>query len=100
MNIHSPLIAILMGTAMMLAGSSSTVLAVDDEVEPEIVEAARKFNESQQYDRNKIVCTKEARTGTRIKATVCRNVAAIARGEEEAKRYLDRMRTSFRPEEQ
>jgi len=93
MNIKTPLSAAAISLALALPPSA--MVYAGDEIEQEVLLAAEKFNAQQKYDGSKVICTREARTGTRIKTTVCRNLSSIARGQYEAKQYLDKMRTTI-----
>lgn len=77
----------------MDATAKSSDDAVDTADEKQVQELAEDYNASQKDERSKVVCKKEAQTGTRFKKTVCRTVATMETDEENAKRSLSRMRT-------
>jgi len=77
----------------LCAGISTTVLA-DDGSQGELNAAADQYNRNKSEVRYKVVCRMEAPIGSRIKRKVCRTVTVIERSSREAKRILDRMRTS------
>jgi hypothetical protein len=75
--------------AMALALNFTNVFA-DDELD----EAADQYNKNKSNDRYKVVCTREAPVGTRIKKKVCRTVAMIEQGQHAAKEALSKLRTN------
>ena len=83
--------------AFALISMDATAKSADDAVntsdEEQVEQLAEDYNDSQKDERSKVVCKKEAQTGTRFKKTVCRTVATMDADQENAKRTLNRMRT-------
>ena len=96
MNRFRPLSVLLAGLTLAFAGPAPLVLAAD-EVEAEIQDKAEAYNDHLTNDRNKLVCKKEAVTGSRIKKTVCRSQASMENSEYQAKRFLDEKKSGIRP---
>lgn len=73
----------------MSIAAPQTTLA-DEELE----EVADQYNRNKSNKRYKVVCRMEAPIGSRIKRKVCRTVATMDRSRTEARRTMDRLRTS------
>ena len=78
---------------MILTGNFMNVVA-EEETEDDLDKAADTYNQKKSNDKYKVVCTREAPVGTRIKKKVCRTIAVMENSQRDAKKAMDRLRTS------
>ncbi len=98
MKMHKLLSLFLFSLALICAGNFTNVLA-EDTPESDLDKSAATYNQKQKNNKNKVVCKKEARVGTRIKKKVCRTVATMEKEAEHGKRFLKRSRVSVGDQE-
>ena len=96
METNKLLTIFLLTLAMLLAGNFAYAAEdddlQDDDLQDDLDNAADLYNKNQSDENYKVVCTREAPVGSRIKKTVCRTVLTIGRSQREARRSLDRVR--------
>ncbi len=112
MKIKQLLLASLMGLAMICAGISTNVLAMEatkeqaeeateerpeQSFEEQVQQLAEAYNLEQEDEESKLICKKESVTGTRFKRMVCRTVKTKRLEHESAKRTLDQVRPAVQP---
>lgn len=83
------------GIALFLAASFTHVVAAEKTGE-EVDEVADQYNKNKSNDKYKVVCTREAPVGSRIKKKVCRTVAMVSNAQKEITRNMKNMRTSIK----
>ena len=74
----------------LFLGSGFTTASADEETDA----IADQYNKNKSNSKYKVVCRKEAPIGSRIKRKVCRTVASMGRSRTEARRQMDRLRSS------
>lgn len=90
MKINKLLTMVLL--VMALAVNFTNVFAqnaVDDELDT----IADQYNKNKATDKYKVVCTREAPVGSRIKKKVCRTVGMVEYAQKEAREAMSRLRT-------
>ena len=95
MKTNKLLTIFLLTLAMLLAGNF-TYASTDDEIQKDLDDAADLYKMNKSDDNYKVVCTREAPVGTRIKRKVCRTVATAKQSRKDARRTMNKVRGSIR----
>ena len=83
-------VLVLLTLSIVLSGSVTPLFAEEDALD----QAEETFNADKSNDKYKVVCTREAPVGSRIKKKVCRTIAQSENTQREIKRSFTRVRTS------